>query len=84
VELTRNPQGLARALATIATDQDELEAANRGTQHLWFRNRVKAGSERRVSQLSTHPSIGARIERLARLQGVDAARVGPSALDDET
>ncbi len=76
VELTRNPDGLQRALAAIASDRDELEAANRGTQHLWFRNPVKAGSDRRAGLFSTHPSIGARIERLARLQGVQPALDG--------
>lgn len=84
VELTRNPEGLRRALAAIATDTDELEAANRGTQHLWFRNPVKAGSDRRAGLLSTHPSMGARIDRLARLQGIEPAGRGTSPLDEET
>ena len=86
VELTRNPAGLQRALAAIASDRDELEAANRGTQHLWFRNPVKAGSDRRTGLFSTHPSIGARIGRLARLQGVEPAVDGRALarLDEET
>ena len=86
VELTRNPEGLQRALAAIASDRDELEAANRGTQHLWFRNPVKAGSDRRAGLFSTHPSIGARIDRLARLQGVDPTVDGRAMerLDEET
>jgi heat shock protein HtpX len=84
VELTRNPEGLRRALAAIATDTDELGAANRGTQHLWFRNPVKAGSDRRAGLLSTHPSIGARIDRLARLQGIEPAGREASPLDEET
>lgn len=79
VELTRNPAGLQRALAAIAGDDDELNAANRGTQHLWFRNPVKPGSDRRVGLLSTHPSIGARIERLARLSG---APIPPAVVTD--
>ena len=45
VEFTRNPQALERALASLATDHDTLDGANRGTQHLWFRNPVKPGSE---------------------------------------
>ena len=36
VELTRNPAGLERALAAIATDKEVLEVANRATQHLYF------------------------------------------------
>jgi heat shock protein HtpX len=71
VEFTRNPRALERALTELARDTDPLEAANRGTQHLWFRNPVKDGSDRRASLFSTHPSIGARIDRLRKLQGLD-------------
>jgi len=70
VEFTRNPRGLERALASIASDADTLEASNRGTQHLWFRNPVKAGSDRRAGLFSTHPSLGARIDRLRSLRGL--------------
>ena len=70
VEFTRNPRALERALTSIAADSDTLEAANRGTQHLWFRNPVKAGSDRRTGLLSTHPSLAARIDRLRTLQGL--------------
>ena len=70
VEFTRNPKALERALTSLARDRDTLEAANRGTQHLWFRNPVKPGSDRRASWLSTHPSLGARIDRLRHLQGL--------------
>jgi heat shock protein HtpX len=71
VEFTRNPQALERALASIAADDNPLEAANRGTQHLWFRNPVKAGSDRRTGLLATHPSLAARIDRLRALQGLE-------------
>ena len=70
VEFTRNAAGLERALAGLVGDMDTLEAANRGTQHLWFRNPVKPGSDRRAGLLATHPSIGARIDRLRALQGL--------------
>jgi heat shock protein HtpX len=70
VEFTRNAQALERALTSIASDRDHLEAANRGTQHLWFRNPVKEGSDRRPGILSTHPSLSARIDRLRTLQGL--------------
>lgn len=82
VEFTRNAAGLERALASLAADTDTLEAANRGTQHLWFRNPVKAGSDRRTSLLSTHPSLAARIDRLRALQGLaplDADGTSPQA-----
>ena len=71
VEFTRNPRALERALASLANDDDPLDAANRGTQHLWFRNPVKPGSDRRAGLLSTHPSLAARIDRLRALQGLD-------------
>jgi heat shock protein HtpX len=70
VEFTRNPRGLERALVSIAGDRDTLEAANRGTQHLWFRNPVKPGSDRRSGLLATHPSLEARIDRLRLLEGL--------------
>ncbi len=84
VELTRNPIGLERALATLADDRDELGAANRGTQHLWFRNPLKEGSDRGPGILATHPSLGSRIERLRRMRGVAASDPSIDALDHET
>ena len=71
VEFTRNPRGLERALESLAGDHDRLEGANRGTQHLWFRNPVTDGSDRPSSLLSTHPSLAARIDRLRALEGLD-------------
>ena len=83
VEFTRNPHALERALTSLASDTDTLEAANRGTQHLWFRNPVQPGSDRRASFLSTHPSLAARIDRLRSLEGLDpldpAAAAEPGA-----
>lgn len=70
VEFTRNARGLERALASLEPDTDILEAANRGTQHMWFRNPIKAGSDGRVGLLSTHPSLAARIDRMRTLQGL--------------
>jgi heat shock protein HtpX len=69
VELTRNPVGLERALAKIATDQEVLEVANRGTQHLYFTNPIKQFEERSSSLMSTHPPILDRINRLRELTG---------------
>ena len=75
VEFTRNPMALQRALASIASDDVPLRSANRGTQHLWFRNPVKPGSDRRSGWLSTHPSLQARIGRLQILQGLPPSEI---------
>jgi heat shock protein HtpX len=68
-ELTRNPSGLERALAKIASDQEVLEVANRATQHLYFTNPVKKFEARSSSMFSTHPPIVDRINRLRQLTG---------------
>ena len=76
VELTRNPAGLERALAKIASDKEVLEVANPATQHLYFTNPVKKFEARSSSMFSTHPPIVDRINRLRQLSGqepMDAA-----------
>ena len=85
VELTRNPAGLERALAKIATDREVLEVANRATQHLYFTNPIKKFEERSNSMFATHPAIVDRINRLRELTGerpLDPADV--AALTDLT
>ena len=69
VELTRNPYGLERALAKISADQEVLEVANRGTQHLYFTNPIKKFEDRSSNLMSTHPAIIDRINRLRQLTG---------------
>jgi heat shock protein HtpX len=69
VELTRNPYGLERALAKIATDTEVLEVANRATQHLYFTNPIKKFEERSSNLMSTHPAIVDRINRIRQLTG---------------
>ncbi len=69
VELTRNPYGLERALAKIGGDQEVLEVANRGTQHMYFTNPIKKFEERSSGLMSTHPPILDRINRLRELTG---------------
>ena len=74
VELTRNPVGLERALATIAGDTEVLEVANRATQHLYFTNPImklgETAEENQSSWFSTHPPLLARINRLRQLRGL--------------
>ena len=69
VELTRNPHGLERALATIATDKEVLEVASPATQHLYFTNPIKKFEKRANGLFSTHPPIVDRINRLRELTG---------------
>ncbi len=69
VQLTRNPHGLERALATIASDRDVLEVASRATQHLYFTNPIKKFESRSAGLMSTHPPIVDRINRLRELTG---------------
>jgi heat shock protein HtpX len=76
VELTRNPHGLERALAKIASDKEVLEVANRATAHLYFTNPIKKFEARASGMFSTHPAIVDRINRLRELTGespLDAA-----------
>jgi heat shock protein HtpX len=79
VELTRNPYGLERALAKIGADQEVLEVANRGTQHMYFTNPIKKFEARSSSLMDTHPPIIDRINRLRQLTGEP-----PIQADDET
>jgi heat shock protein HtpX len=68
VELTRNPYGLERALAKIASDPEPLAVANGATQHMYIVNPLKklGGTS---ALFSTHPPIVDRINRLRRLTG---------------
>ena len=68
VELTRNPIGLANALRKIDDDPDVLEAANRGTAHLYIANPIKK-FEALGSMFASHPPIKDRIRRLRACAG---------------
>ena len=72
VELTRNPEGLERALAKIDGDPDVLEVANRATQHLYIVNPIKKFEARASGLFSTHPPIADRIDRLRQLRAAPA------------
>jgi len=67
VELTRNPNGLASALAKIALDPEPLKSANRATQHMYIINPVKNFSMRSGAAFSTHPPTEARIRALKNM-----------------
>lgn len=71
VELTRNPEALASALASIARDDEPLvEAANRGTAHMFIANPLKKARRARQnvnSLFSSHPPMDKRIARILAL-----------------
>jgi heat shock protein HtpX len=68
VRLTRNPNGLADALAKISGDREVLEVANRATAHLYIVNPVKNFEKRAKGLFSTHPPIGERIQILRAME----------------
>lgn len=63
-EMTRYPEGLARALAKISSDPNPLLHANRATQHMYIVNPKLSGDDGGTSMFSTHPSTRDRIARL--------------------
>jgi heat shock protein HtpX len=71
VELTRNPLGIAGALRKLADDAEPLvEAANRGTAHMFIVNPLRRWRKSRgekSSIFSSHPPISERIARLMAL-----------------
>jgi len=68
VELTRNPEGLARALEKIAASEFPLRAATRGTAHLFIvsplRQRARTAADAWSALLATHPPLAQRIALL--------------------
>lgn len=62
--LTRYPEGLASALEKISKDKEPLEAANKGTAHLYIVNPLKDHKSFLNNLFSTHPPIETRIQRL--------------------
>jgi heat shock protein HtpX len=67
-EMTRYPEGLARALQKISTDATPLDHVNRATEHMYIVNPMALdGGE--SSLFSTHPPTSDRIRRLMSLAG---------------
>lgn len=70
VEMTKNPEGLAKALEKISHDHEPLEAANKATAHLYFANPLKnlhSAVGLFVTLFATHPPV---TERLKALRGL--------------
>jgi heat shock protein HtpX len=66
-QLTRFPEGLARALEKISQDHEPLEAANKATAHLYIANPLKNHHDSIgwfANLFSTHPPVEQRIAAL--------------------
>jgi heat shock protein HtpX len=68
-EITRNPLGLASALEKISRGGAQVPGENRGTQHLFIVNPLRAFSADSSALMSTHPPTGLRIQRLRAMAG---------------
>jgi Zn-dependent protease with chaperone function len=62
--LTRNPEGLARALEKISADPEPLESANKATAHLYINNPLREHGSWLNNLFSTHPPIEERVRLL--------------------
>lgn len=70
VMLTRQPDGLARALEKIAADKEPLEAANKATAHLYIANPLKNRHDKIgwfANMFNTHPPVKERIKALKEM-----------------
>lgn len=70
--ITKNPEGLARALIKISQDQEPLEAANKATAHLYIADPLKnaRGSVPNFKKLfQTHPPVAERVAALRAIAG---------------
>lgn len=70
VGLSKNPEGLARALEKISADTEPLEAANKATAHLYIANPLK-NTHNAVGLFAglfaTHPPVKDRLKALRHL-----------------
>lgn len=70
VGMTKNPQGMIKALEKISHDKEPLEAANKATAHLYISNPLK-NTHNAVGMFSgmfrTHPPVKKRIAALRKL-----------------
>jgi heat shock protein HtpX len=71
VELTRNPLGLASALQKLSDDDEPLvDAANRGTAHMYIVNplrKMRKSHQSINSVFSSHPPVKDRVARIMAL-----------------
>ena len=67
VAMTKNPEGLARALEKLGSDREPLEAANKATAHLYIVNPLKNTKVSFAKLFQTHPPIAERIAALRNI-----------------
>jgi heat shock protein HtpX len=67
VEITRYPEGLASALEKLGQYGRPMRRPSKSMAHMYISDPVKPGFVERM--FSTHPPIGARIERLKKMGG---------------
>ncbi len=82
-EMTRYPEGLARALVKLDNDPQPLASANRATQSMFIVNPFRGGG----NWFSTHPSTAERVKALMGNMGIDAlnaATVAPVMAQPKT
>lgn len=65
--MTKNPEGLAKALIAISQDQEPLESANKATAHLYISDplkNIKGGVSTFSNLFQTHPPVAERVKAL--------------------
>ncbi len=67
VELTRNPQGLIKALKKISQDKRDVEKAKDATASMYIARPLNRKRKNRGSAFATHPPMEERIERLENM-----------------
>lgn len=68
--MTKNPEGLAKALEKISSDKEPLEAANKATAHLYISNPLKNHHDAIgwfAGLFQTHPPVKERVAALRSL-----------------
>lgn len=76
VKLTRNPEGLVRALTKISQDKNVLRSASNATAHMYIENPFKQDSGRKnrgtvgwiAGLFNTHPPVEERIKTLRAME----------------
>lgn len=70
--ITKNPQGLIKALSKISQDTEPLEVANNATAHLYISNPLKNTKRTHAfaKLFNTHPPIEERIKALQEMRAI--------------